>query len=242
MDNKINQQLLFLCLLILATVFVTYSNSFKDDIPDCDGYVVNVYLYLLLGLLITAFTVLFIAKRRYAITTTISLVAFLVAIAALFGLYAVDPRSTLLNHVIWLLFIIAIAVPVYSVWRYSEYTETLNSTLLITAILVAGLTAVAYFRPDWVNLNWGWGLSLVLLAGILAWIIPGFFAEPDQMTPYYKGLSAVFVVVFMLLILYDTKMLRVRAANCVVPDYPQASIGLFLDVINLFQNISLARS
>ena len=69
MEN-INKKLTVISLLIIATIAILYTKSFKDDVPSCNGYITNVYLYIILGLLIAAFNVLFIAKRKYPITTT----------------------------------------------------------------------------------------------------------------------------------------------------------------------------
>ncbi len=230
-----------LAVLIVIVVFFVYTRSFKDDLPSCDGYITNVYLYVLLGLLITAFSVLFIAKRRYPITSTKSLLFFAIAIVALFALFMINPRNVLLNHAIWIGFLISISMSLYTIWRYSEYRGTLTSTLIITFLLVAGLTIIAYAKPEWVKLSWGTALTGALLAGILAWLVPMLFTNPKKMTNYYKGLSAIFVFIFMMLILYDTKLLRIKAQQCTVPDYPTDSLGLFLDIINLFSNVSLIR-
>lgn len=166
---------MFLAVLIVTVVGIAYSRSFENDVPSCDGYITNVYLYVLLGLLITAFSVLFIAKRRYAITSTKSLLAFAVAIMALFGLFTIDPRNVLLNHVVWLTFIIAVSVSLYVVWRYSTHRGTLTNTLIIVFLMVVGLVALVHIRPEWVKLSWGSTLTVALLAGILAWIVPLFF-------------------------------------------------------------------
>ena len=238
---NINRQLMVLAVLIVTVVFFVYTRSFVDDVPSCDGYVTNVYLYVLLGLLITAFSVLFIAKRKYPITSTKSLIAFTVAIIALFGMYMVNPRNVLLNHAIWIVFLLAMSVSLFVIWRYSTYRGTLTSTLIIVFLLVAGLTAIAYIKPDLIKLSWGNALIAALLAGILAWIVPMFFGEAKNMTGYYKVLSAVFVFIFMMLILYDTKLLRIKAQQCIVPDYPTDSLGLFLDIINLFGNVTMLR-
>ncbi len=237
--SKINRQMMILAVLIVTVVFFVYTRSFVDDVPNCNGYVTNVYLYVLLGLLITAFSVLFIAKRKYPITSTKSLLAFAVAIMALFSMYVINPRNVLLNHAVWVVFLLAMSVSLYVVWRYSTYRGTLTSTLIIVFLLVAGLTAIAYVKPDWIKLSWGSTLTVALLAGILAWIVPMFFGESRNMTKYYKILSAVFVFIFMMLILYDTKLLRVKAQQCTIPDYPTDSLGLFLDIINLFGNVTM---
>jgi FtsH-binding integral membrane protein len=239
--SKINRQMMVLAVLIVTVVFFVYTRSFVDDVPNCDGYVTNVYLYVLLGLLITAFSVLFIAKRKYPITSTKSLLAFAVGIMALFSMYIINPRNVLLNHAVWIVFLLAMSVSLYVIWRYSTYSGTLTSTLIIVFLLVAGLTSIAYIKPDLVQLSWGSTLIVALVAGILAWIVPMFFGDTRNMTNYYKILSAVFVFIFMMLILYDTKLLRVKAQQCTIPDYPTDSLGLFLDIINLFGNVTMLR-
>jgi len=239
--SKLNQQLLLLTILIVITVFFIYTRSFTNDIPSCNGYITNVYLYLLLGLLITAFSILFIAKRRYPITSTKSLLFFAIAIISLFTLFMVNPSNVLLNHAVWLAFILSFSISVYTIWRYSEYRGIFTNSLIITFLLTAGLTIVAYVKPDWIKLSWGSVLTIALLIGLLAWIVPIFFANVNEMRNYYKFLSAIFIFIFMMLILYDTKMLRIKAEQCTVPDYPKDSLGLFLDIINLFSNVVMLR-
>jgi FtsH-binding integral membrane protein len=238
---KTNVKLLFLALLILIVTFFVYQNSFDNDIPKCEGYITNVYLYVLLGLLITCFSILFINKRRFAITTTKSLLSFGFAIVALFAIYTIKPTNVLLNHAMWLLFIISISVPLYTIWKYSSYSGIVTSSLIMTLILVAGLSIIAYTKPEWIKLSWGSTLTVILLVSIMAWLIPLFFEKGIDMKGYYKILSAIFVVIFMMLILYDTKLLKQKALLCTIPDYPKDSLGLFLDIINLFNSITMFR-
>ena len=232
--DKLNSQLMVLAILIVIVVFFVYTRSFTDDVPSCDNYITNVYLYVLLALLITSFSVLFIAKRKYPITSTKVLLAFAVAMLSLFTIFMINPNNVLFNHAVWITFIIAISVSIYKIWRVSEYRGVLTNTLIITLLLTIGLISVSHTRPDWVQLSWGSILTVALLAGLFAWIIPMIFADITKMTIYYKFLSAIFVFIFMMFILYDTKLLRINAMNCIVPNYPKDSFGLFLDVINLF--------
>ena len=238
MNSSLNKQLITLSILILVTVFFVYTRSFKNDVPSCDGYVINVYLYVLLSLLILAFSVIFIAKRRYPITSTKSLLAFVVGLGLLFLLFTTPPRNVLLNHALWILFIISMSVGMYIIWKYTKLKGTLTSTLISTLLLIAGLTILAHYRPDLISLGWGSSLMIALSAGILAMIIPMLF-NIQGMALYYKILSAIFVVIFSFLILYDTKILREKAKTCTitgVPDYPKDSLALFLDAVNLFNN------
>ena len=50
----------------------------------------------------------------------------------------------------------------------------------------------------------------------------------------FRATSYFFIAVFMGYILYDTKMLQIRAKECVKADYIQESLHLFLDIINIF--------
>lgn len=236
-----NQQLLVLTVLILIVLGILYTRSFNNDIPTCDGYVTNVYLYVLLGLLIVAFSIVFISKRRYAITNVKKLIAFIIAMFAMFSIFAIKPENILLNHAVWLVFVISMGVMMYSIWRYSEYRGILTSSMMSVAIIFGLLTTVSFIRPDLIKLSWGGGLTIALLAGILASLIPIFF-ETARTTGYQKALSAFFVFVFMMLIMYDTKFLIEKSKICIYPDYPQDSLGLFLDILNLFNNITILNS
>lgn len=233
-----NQQLLVLTVLLLIILGILYTRSFENDVPTCDGYVTNVYLYVLLGLLIVAFSLVFISKRKYAITNVKKLVAFIIAMVAMFSIFSIKPRNVLLNHLVWLVFVISMSVMMYSIWRYSEYRGVLTSSMMSVAVIFGLLTAISFMRPDLIKLSWISGLTVALFAGILASIIP-FFFESARTTGYQKALSAFLVFVFMMLIMYDTKFLIEKSKVCTYPDYPQDSLGLFLDVLNLFNNVTV---
>lgn len=231
--------LMLTAILLLVIIFVIYNRAFQDNVPNCDGYLANVFLYVLLGLLLLVFSVLFIAKRGYPITFTKGLIGFIIGIAALFALFMIDPRQVVLNHIVWVIFLAGLSLIVYNVWRYSVYRDTITSTLITVLILVVGLVGFAFLKPEWISLSWGPALTIPLLAGILAWVIPMLLGL--QSTNYYKAISAVFVVIFSLLILYDTKFLREKSQVCRLPNYPLDSVGLILDIVNLFSNITLLR-
>ena len=93
LPKNINNKLTFITILILLNVFFLYSRSFNNDIPTCNNYMTNVYLYVLLGLLITCFTLLFITKKNFPITFTKSLIAFAISFIALFTMFMIKPQN-----------------------------------------------------------------------------------------------------------------------------------------------------
>lgn len=240
-NDDVNKKLGILTVLILLTVFVAYSRSFKDDVPTCDGYVLNVYLYITLGLLIMIFAVHVIAKRSFPITRTKALLSMGIALIAILVLFMIRADNVLLNHLVWVVFLLAISVSVYFIWRYTQYKGILESTLAMVFCIFVGLSLMVYFKPDWVQLSWGPALTWALFIGLLAWVIPMFFTNVNETSKYHRLLSGIFVFVFCLFILYDTKLLQEKAKSCVYPDYPKDSLGLILNIVNLFSNIALVR-
>lgn len=230
---SVNQyQLIITALLIILLVGIGYNSAFTNDMPTCNQYVTNVYFYILLAILIIIFGILFIDKRRIAVTTTRSLLSFAISLILLFILYSINPHNYILNHFVWLLFIITLSISMYGTLRYSRYTNVASNSAIIVTILFTILTIIAWIKPEWIGLNWGMFLSTALLIGILAWIIP--LIVGINYSVYYKILSAIFIVIFSTLILYDTKILKIKAENCVFPDYPKDSLSLILDILNLF--------
>ena len=76
--------------------------------------------------------------------------------------------------------------------------------------------------------------------GLLALIIARFaeiFMNVKHNSKYSKILSYIGIVLFSLFIMYDTKKLIINSQNCENPDYINESLNLFLDSINLFQNM-----
>lgn len=252
----------------------------------CGNYVLNAYLYILLSLILaslvaTQLGVLDVDSNTNADTnadtgvpsafralfsSTIGwMVLFLTTLGALFLTMWTDPRQTVAKHGAWLLFVGCFGVLLHPIYAYTRRRGVFARTALTTLAVVLGLTALAFWRPDWISLSWGPVLLVMLFAGIIMRIVMWFTQPPveygveygddgeddDNENPHatvVRGrwrqwfkwdelLSWGFVVLFSLLLLYDTKRLQVHARRCVVPDYINDSVSIFLDVSNLFANL-----
>lgn len=153
----------------------------------------------------------------------------------------ISPENTMLKHLSWLIFIMLIGVSLYPAYKVGKISNMLYPTLITTILLVLGLTMVAFYNPDLISLSWGPALISALVVGILLQIIL-FFTGLETRNWYSLILSYVFIIIFSLLLLYDTKKLQINSQNCVIPDYINESIGIFLDIINLFNNILRVKS
>ena len=230
--DSYNSKLALLSVILVITVFATFQLSFRNNIPTCNRYVINVYMYLFLALLLFAMTILVAGKLNIALTETKSLIFLAIAFVALFALSSVQPQQVVLNHIIWLVFIVSLAMSVYPSWRYSQHSGTITTTIITTTILVAILTAVVFWKPEWIRLSWQSTLSILLLGALIASIVPILF-NINVGSNYQRLISIFFVGLFSMFLLVDTKRVIAKSLVCEYPDYPRDSVGLFVDVLVL---------
>jgi len=109
---------------------------------------------------------------------------------------------------------------------------------MTTLIIVILITMFAFYKPELISLSWGPVLITLLLIGIIMSIFNMVLNKNKKsQQKFVYILSYGFVVIFCFLLLYDTKKLQVNSKKCVTPDYINESIGIFLDIINLFSNL-----
>ena len=186
------------------------------------------------------------------------LAVFALTIGALLLTMWIDPRRTVAKHAAWLVFVGLFGVMLHPIYAYTRARGVFAHTALTTLAVVVGLTGLAFWHPEWIRLSWGTGLLVALFAGIVLRLLMLLVRPPQNPSREEDAaaataafarwrswdvlLSWAFVVLFSLLLLYDTKRLQVHAAACgsarlPVPDYVNDSVGIFLDVANLFANL-----
>lgn len=237
-----NLSLFVISMLVLSVLI--YKNAYQNNVLTCNKYVMNTYLYIALSLMIVSTTVLVLEKyidfSQYF--NNYSFVAlFISTLVFLVSTMFISPENTMFKHLSWLIFIMLIGVSLYPAYKVGKISNMLYPTLITTILLVLGLTMVAFYNPDLISLSWGPALISALVVGILLQIIL-FFTGLETRNWYSLILSYVFIIIFSLLLLYDTKKLQINSQNCVIPDYINESIGIFLDIINLFNNILRVKS
>ena len=92
------------------------------------------------------------------------------------------------------------------------------------------------------------GLGAYLFAGLLGLIAAQFLllslGTEDEKKKGVQWLNILGVILFSLYTAYDIQVLRVKASECkaqrnqnIHPDYPADSLGIYLDILNLFSDI-----
>ena len=237
MENKI---LTFNILLFFSLIvsFSIYKSAYIKGKLTCNNYILNSYLYILLSLLIVSSGVILLEKWNknlffFRSRSTFWILLFF-SLGTLMTTMFTDSRNTMLKHSFWFVLMMFFSVIVFPVYLLTKKTNTLQSTLGTLFIMVASLTAIAFYNPDLISLSLGPVLLIFLLGGIVLSIMNMLLSSKKTFTKYHNILSYLFIVLFSVFILYDTKKLQVNAKKCVIPDYINESLGIFLDIMNLF--------
>jgi len=220
-----------------------------------NGYVVNTYLYILLAILLCTLTI--IVMEKYGWTQGVvgggkMFAVFILAIIVLFGLGALGNKHPFLRNILWVVFVVLLGVMLSPVFNLATQFDVLWKSIITVVVLVLVLTFIASKVPDNYFDSWGMYLSFALLALIVFELLDIIFFDPGT-SGRYKIYAIIAIVIFSGFVLYDTKGVYKNGAiaadlcggingnkECV--DYPSQSLGLFLDIINLFSSVTMVQS
>lgn len=239
----------------VATLLLTLALVFKFSINrdtgtfTCKKYILNTYLYVILSFVLLSLFITLVNHFNMPLpmNNLVLLAMFLVLIGLVIFLNTIIPDTLgkmVLKHIIWLIILAIFAFQLGFIVKMTN-SGILANTLLTTGLLVLVLTAFAFWKPEWISFKLGPILFFLLLAGI---IFEGsallFFREQYLIKNkmLYKSVAYAFIALFMGFILYDTKMLQVRAKVCKIADYIRESFKLFLDILNLFLRLLSLRT
>ena len=247
MIENLRYKTLFLIGIIVTSFFI-HKYAFIDKRLTCNNYILNTYLYIILSVLLMVVFVSLMEEKMLHLIPYLNIRRFPFWIFLATGIFVlvstmnVDPNNIILKHLGWLGIVAFLSFGMLPVYLISKSTGIFHSTLFATFGMLTILTALAFYKPELISLTWGTGLLVLLIAAIFLRLGLIFLAEPGAQTNNYQMiLSHAIVILFGFFILYDTKKLQVNAKTCKIPDYINESIGLFLDIINVFANLVRGR-
>lgn len=234
---------------ILAILIVkVYNSAFKGGKFTCNRYILNTYLYILLALVIISLQNIIMEQQNVPLESIFGwvkgwvglIIFFAITIGLLLYLLSINPQNVVFKHIVWLAFVALLGILTYPTYLQTIENNTVVVVLLTTIAILLGFTAVAFLKPEWISLSWGPILLVLLIAAIIGELVYRFFNKDKKASGRTKFMSYVFICLFTLFILYDTKKIQVNALNCKTKtvDYINESLGIVLDAINLFQNIA----
>lgn len=232
-------------LLIGLTVLsiVTNSLSFNPVQFHCNNYVLNTYLYFILAWGIVMATNAGLYENKVKLNTIFSgpftILLMILSLMLLVVLLYTPSELFFTKNFLFILEIIFLGLFMYPFYVNSK--ELFHQIAVTTFFILILLSVITYYLYDYIANSWGRYLLIALLAIIIARIIE-FFRNTKYSKRNHRIISYISVIVFSLLVMYDTKRVQINAKNCISADYINESLHLFLDSINLFQNIYFLNS
>jgi FtsH-binding integral membrane protein len=244
---------LFLALFALGVIYLICHGMEKELTEK--QYVLHTYMYILLGIIISSLTwtildncqniqeaVLFEPFKFIAI--------FILSFLSLFTVLLTSNDSYIIKNTAWGVFMICIGLISYISYKINVMNNKMQTILLELIAIVGILSYVAYSYPLDVFNSWGTPLAYILGTVIVIECLDLIFLNHSENTFLTRNriYGLVTVLLFSGFILYDTQKILRNAEDTTLScdsknqwkcaDYPVASLGLFLDLINMFTGLS----
>jgi len=238
-----NSDILKYVLLIAFSVLGIIRNSISLN-PlrfQCDNFILNNYLYVILSWGIMLTTVASLKHNNVELHTLFTgpftILLSLSSIALLMGLLFMPPTFFFTKHILYIFQIILMGVLIYPL--YVNNIDLFRQVGLSTLMLVSTLSLIIYLFPNIMKDSIYTYLFIGLIGLTIARLVEIFMVYKNKKidSRYNRTLSYISVFLFSLFIMYDTKRLFSDAQNCINPDYINNSLNLFLDSVNIFTNM-----
>lgn len=242
-------EILLLSILILVLVQSIYSNINKKLTKN--NYIITNYMYIFTGIVLYALTNTILEQNNTKLDYVGNriLPLFILTLLALFGILFTPSNQQLQLHLLWIGFVILLSVTGYPIYLLTKQEKMLGKVLLTLAVIFMSMSYLAYSN----KIEWLKNYYSYFVFGLLGLIV--FMASDmvfsdinkEQETRFwYYSLFAIFI--FSGLLIFDTQrtikegtileetcknISHLKCAN-----YPKKSISIFLDLLNLFNNVS----
>ena len=168
------------------------------------------------------------------------LIAGLLSLALLFVLLALRPGP--LKYIAFGVYVVLIGQMLSVTARQLGQKGLLDEVIVSVLSIFLAMSAAGFYAGDRI-LGFGTTLFIALLGLILGRVVFGVlgYTEAVSFESFKQAntiLSWISTILFSIFIAFDTAVLQARARlREKNPDYVDASLGLFLDIINLFGNV-----
>lgn len=213
----------------------------------CDYYFGKTFAHLAAALVVASASAEYSnvgAAIKVADAPMVNLViSFVLLLGLLFGVFLTPPGSPL-KYVFFAGFAFWVGQTLKPLVKNLEDNNLLVRVLLLTTGVFVGLTAIGFYDNQ-NTLGFGPYLLAALIGLIIARIVIYLVATPEEKAKAENWTALAGVGIFSLYTVYDTQVVKENARMCGsmlrkgrFPDYPSESLGLFLDFVNLFSNLS----
>lgn len=215
---------------------------------SCENYYGKVFAHVAGALGIAAvsaehFDISGSLKQSFSMQIVSILIHLAVSLILLFGVFWTEPGSTF-QYVLFAAFAFWLGQSLHSMVLKLESRQKLKQVLILTVGIFLGMMAIGFYDNQ-NTLGFGAYFIAALAGLIIAQIFLIFFYSKEAQSI----IAFVGSCLFSLLVVYDTQVIKKNKQVCNVllkrgirPNFPKESLGLFLDFINLFANLSQQQS
>ena len=144
-------------------------------------------------------------------------------------------RHSPLKAVLYLFFIISIGFAVFPLYRFVDSQGLAKPILLTITMLFIILTLTSVIFPEHLTGSIG-NYLFAILAGLVIFRLCLLLFNSKSVT-VWRYSAYVGIVLFSMFVIYDTKIISMRANKCDVPyDHINNALNLFLDFVNMFSD------
>lgn len=230
-------------LLILLIAIILFIVGIYNTQLNRKTYIIGIYLYILAGLLFIAIASQYIASLNFVNSKNYFMFLILYLVLACGSLFIMMSNNFLINHIGFLLFLIAMSLIVGLSIRSSSFVK---EAAFITIGIVILLTILVFISPEGTlerMRSWTPVLMSLLCALIIVELAALFFFPSVKL---FKYLSLFALILFIFITLSDTARITTqdfyicKIHSCI--NYPLATTTLILDYINIFLNALFLRT
>lgn len=194
------------------------------------SYLYKILATLIIQLLITFLVMEIFRKKDYSLSVFYYIIAFISIIILLFVIM-LSEISIYIKFILFCIFSILWGCLLGSDFVRGKVSDNTINRSIVGSILVFGFVFILGLATTYLNIDLSFlgGTLFVLLSGlIIVEIIEIFYPMSDNMYRFKLYFS---LVLFSVYVLYDTNMITKREKYT---DFIGASIGLYIDFINIF--------
>lgn len=247
--DKSNITIIILGILILTIIAIIFYNIIGK--LDERIYIVTTYMYIFGSILFVILCSLLYNKFNIMndITNGKIIAILILTFVALFGIMLTPRKDQILKYLFFFVFLITIAIPIYLTYKTTEQEGIIYKVLIALAVIVLTLSFIAYTQPLDIFNSWGPYLLTALIGLIVIELLDIIFGTEQGLSWRSRIYGWIIIILFSGFILYDTNNLRQIAKKVVIEcknksqiectDYPTQSLSLILDILNMFQGLTL---
>jgi len=245
-------------LIALLGIFTLITIVYRITLPlTSSDYIINVSLYILLGLTIAASTWKVLDKTNISGLNNLGFIGILVmgivGIIAFVKMLNTEPESYKLTHLYWITGIICFSIMMYRSYRRSIDDNILKYVLAALSLFILGAMTIIHVVPNYDFMKWQpqllqclWIMIGVQLFDLIYLLFSGNTDGAIKRLKIYSIIDVVLFSGFMLVdfkqITSDSKFYEQLVGSTGLPqyqliNYPAKSTNMILDLANMFTSL-----